>query len=115
VAFVLAGPPGARLRLLEALTRRVDRAEGAEKERLAHLREVLLQATAAIDKAVQAQMNEASNLLRSLLEAPDLKAALNENLPLIDDTFMAVLNANIEAARRPGPSGRGTAPPESDQ
>lgn len=103
VALVSLARQGLDYAFFEALTRRVDRAEGAEKERLAHLREVLLQATAAIDKAVQAQMNEASNLLRSLLEAPDLKAALNENLPLIDDTFMAVLNANIEAAQKAGP------------
>jgi hypothetical protein len=106
VAFVSLARQGLDYAFFEALTRRVDRAQGADRERLTHLREVLLQATAAIDQAMQAQMNEASTLLRSLLDAPDLEAALQESLPAIDDTFMAVLNANVEAAQKAGPKGQ---------
>jgi hypothetical protein len=103
VAFASLARQGLDYAFFEALTRRVDKAEGAEKERLTRLREVLLQATSAIDQALQAQMNEASDLLRSLLDAPDLVGAVNEALPQIDDAFMAVLNANVEAAKKAGP------------
>jgi hypothetical protein len=84
----------------EALTRRIDRASGAGKARLTHVRDTLLKLTQEVDKATQAQMEEASNLLRTLLEAPDLDQALKDNLGLIDDTFLAVLNVNLEAAER---------------
>ena len=103
VAYASLARQGLDYAFFEALTRRVDKAEGAEKERLSHLREVLLQATAAIDQAMQAQMNEASSLLRSLLDAPDLEAAVRDALPQLDDTFMAVLGANVEAAQKAGP------------
>jgi hypothetical protein len=84
----------------EALTRRVDKAQSADKERLSKARDQLLQYTQEIDKSAQAQMNEAASLLRSLLEARDLNQALLENLQRLDDTFLAVLNMNIEAAQR---------------
>jgi hypothetical protein len=34
------------------------------------------------------------------MEAPDLNHALSENVQYIDDTFMAVLNANLDAANK---------------
>jgi len=103
MAYVSLARQGMDYAFFEALTRRVDRAQGEEKERLTHLREVLLQATAAVDQAVQAQMNAASDLLRTLLKAPDMEAAAREHLAQMDDTFMAVLNANLEAAEKAGP------------
>ena len=84
----------------EALTRRIDKATGADKERLTKVREKLLEMTREMDQATQAEMEEATNLLRVLMEAPDLGKALADNLPRIDETFLAVLNMNIEAAQR---------------
>jgi len=108
VAYASLVRQGLDYAFFDALTRRIDRAEGAEKERLTHLRELLLQATAAIDKTMQAQVNEATELLHSLIEAPDLEEAVQDNLPRLDETFMAVLTANLEAAQKAGPRGQET-------
>jgi hypothetical protein len=94
--------PGMDYAFFEALTKRIDKASEADRERLSHLRDLLLQLTQEIDDAARAHMEEATQLLRALLEAPDLDKALKDNLPRIDDTFMAVLNTNLEAAQRAG-------------
>jgi hypothetical protein len=99
-AYVSLARAGMDYAFFEALTRRIDRASGEEKERLGHLREKLLELTQELDRAAQAQMAEASTLLRTLLEAPDLNQALRENIDRIDDAFLAVLNVNLEAAQR---------------
>jgi hypothetical protein len=99
-AYVSFARPAMDYAFFEALTRRVDRASGADKERLTRTRDMLLQLTQEVDKATQAQMAGATELLRTLLEAPDLDQALQDNLSLIDDTFLAVLNVNLEAAER---------------
>jgi hypothetical protein len=101
-AYVSFARPALDYAFFEALTRRVDKAQGAEKERLTKLREALLTLTQEIDQATQAHVAEATGLLRTLLEAPNLAEALTANLPHIDDTFMNVLNANIDAAQRAG-------------
>lgn len=101
-AYVSLARPGMDYTLFEALTKRIDKAQGAEKDRLTHIRDTLLQLTQDVDQATKAQMEEASQLLRQLLEAPDLSQALMDNLPRIDDAFMAVLNLNLEAAQKAG-------------
>ena len=97
-AYVSYARPGMDYAFFEALTRRLDRAGDADKARLSGVRDRLLQLTADADKATQAQMAEATDLLRTLLEAPDLHQAIHDNLPRIDDTFLAVLQVNVEAA-----------------
>jgi hypothetical protein len=99
-AYTSLARAGMDYAFFEALTRRVDRATGDEKTRLAKVRDQLLEMTQEIDKATQAQMAEATNLLRKLMDAPDLNQAIEENISLIDDTFLAVLSLNIEAAQK---------------
>jgi hypothetical protein len=99
-AYVSLARAGMDYAFFEALTRRIDRATGEEKARLSHVRDQLLEMTQEIDKAAQAQMAEATSLLRQLMEAPDLNQALRENLDRIDDAFLAVLNLNLEAAQK---------------
>jgi hypothetical protein len=86
----------------EALTRRIDKAGDADKERLTKTRDLLLQLTQEMDAAAKAQMEDAANTLRALLEAPDLDQAIRDSAGRIDDTFMAVLNMNLEAAQKAG-------------
>jgi hypothetical protein len=97
VSFTRAGMDYA---FFEALTRRIDKASGEDKDRLAHIREKLLELTKQMDQAAQAEVAEASELLRTLMEAPNLGEAIAENMPRIDETFLAVLSMNIEAAER---------------
>lgn len=99
-AYASLARPAMDYAFFESITRRVDRASGAEKERLTQRRELLLRMTKEIDDLEQARIAEAAQLLKELMEAPDLHKALAENIPAIDDTFMAVLNANMEAAAK---------------
>jgi hypothetical protein len=99
-ALVSLVRPAMDYAFFEALTRRVDKAKGEEKERLAKIRDRLLELTAQIDQATQARMAEATQLLQTILEAPDPQQAIMENIGRIDDTFLTVLNLNIEAAER---------------
>lgn len=99
-AYVSLTRPAMDYAFFEALTRRINKATGEEKERLTKRRELLLQLTQEIDQAEQARVAEASELLKFLMESPDLPRALSENVQYIDDTFMAVLSANLEAANK---------------
>jgi hypothetical protein len=101
-AYVSFARPAIDYAFFESLTRRIDRSQGAEKERLTKRRDFILQLTQQMDEAAKARLAEASSLLKSLAEAPDLGKALQEAAPLIDETFMAVLNENIAAAQRAG-------------
>ena len=99
-AYVSYARPGMDYAFFEALTRRIDKAQGADKERLTKIRERLLALTTQVDQATQARMAEATALLQKILQAPDPRAAIAENLARIDDTFMTVLSLNVEAAER---------------
>jgi hypothetical protein len=81
------------------LTDRIDKAAGPEKDRLATLRAHLLEATQRIDEAQQAQVARAAELLKQVAGAKDLDRALQAVLPLVDEVFLGVLEANLRAAR----------------
>ncbi len=86
----------------QLLTERIDAAAADQKDRLGLLRQHLLDITQRIDQAQQARVAQAAQLLKSLLDAPDLDAALPEALPLVDELFLGVLEANLRAARERG-------------
>lgn len=99
-AYVSYARPAMDYAFFEALTRRIDKAQGEDKERLTRTREKLLTLTAQVDQATQARMAEASELLQKILQSPDSGRAIAENLQRIDDTFLSVLSLNVEAAER---------------
>lgn len=102
VAYVSLARPLADYAFFEALTRRIDRAEGEEKANLTRKREMILELTREIDAVNQQRLNAAVGVLRKLIEAPDLKQALSENIEAIDDTFLALLEDQIASAERTG-------------
>lgn len=81
------------------LAEQIDSAEGDEQERLTALRERILDLTQQIDKLQEARVARAASLLKSIVEAQDLDQALQSALPLIDDLFISILQANIQAAK----------------
>jgi hypothetical protein len=99
-AYVSYARPAMDYAFFEALTRRIDKAAGADKERLTQTREKLLQLTAQVDQATQARMAEATELLQQMLSAPDPRKVIAENMPRIDENFLTVLSLNVEAAER---------------
>ena len=84
----------------QRLTERVDRASGSERERLGSIRDRALVEIQRIQQAVQSEMNQTVGVLQSILQAPDLDRAIEEYLPELNDVFFAVLEANLENARK---------------
>ncbi|HSH13334.1 MAG TPA: hypothetical protein VLA15_06285, partial [Desulfurivibrionaceae bacterium] len=84
----------------QTLSERIESAQGDEREKLASLRNRLLKITQDLDAAQEARIAATSALLQSLAQAEDLDEALKDALPAIDDLFMNVLAANLEAARQ---------------
>lgn len=87
-------------------TARIEELEkGGEKEaadRLVARRSIILETVERMDKEAQAMFEAGAGLLREVLEAPDMRAALEERVSQIDEAFLLVLSANINAAERAG-------------
>jgi len=86
----------------QLLTDKIDKSSGDEKERLTGLRSQLIDMTAEIDKAVQEQANQARKLLETILAAPDIEQATSQNLETISDSFVEILQSDLQAARQKG-------------
>ena len=97
-AIVSLARPGLDYSFFQQLTDQMEAAEGEERERLKSLRQRLLDLTDEIDKAQEARIAQTSDLLSSLAQAEDLDAAVAAALPLVDELFLAMLQANIKAA-----------------
>lgn len=83
----------------QALSERIEAAEGDESTRLTALRAQILEVTEEIDKIQEARATQAGSLLRALIDAEDLDQAIQEAIPLIDELFIGTLQANLRAAR----------------
>ncbi len=86
----------------QELSGRIESASGDQRERLMQLRERLLELTNAIDQQTQSVLQRAADTLRVIVNSEDIDAAIRPRLELIDDTFLAVLQANIQAAEDAG-------------
>jgi hypothetical protein len=81
------------------LTEKIDNVEESDKERLSSLRTQILDTIEEIDKIQEARAAEAASLLKSLAEADDLDQAITQALPMVDELFLSILQANIRAAQ----------------
>ena len=97
-AIVSLARPGLDYSFFQLLTEQIDEAEGNEAERLASLRQRLLELTEEIDKAQEARLARVTNLIGSIAQSDDMDQAIQAALPAIDELFMAVLQANIRGA-----------------
>jgi len=84
----------------QALSEKIDAAQGDDRDRLVHLRDQVLELTALLDQQTQAVLQRAADTLRVILNSEDLDAAIRPRLDQLDDTFLAVLQANIQAAEQ---------------
>lgn len=84
----------------QELTALSEEAEGDERDDLLALRDRLTELTSAIDAQTQAVLQRATETLRVILNSEDIEAAIRPRLNQIDDTFLAVLQANIQAAEQ---------------
>ncbi len=82
----------------QLLSERIDRSTGEDKERLNTLRARILEITQELNKVQEERAAQAASLLRSILEAEDVGQAVKQALPMIDEMFLGILQANIRAA-----------------
>ncbi len=94
--------PGMDYEFFQILSQRIDRARGDGRNRLIKLREDLLEMTREIDQQVEERRMMARKLLDTLLQAPDIEQATEQNLPAMDDFFVQELSAALEQARKRG-------------
>ncbi len=86
----------------QELSVKIGQAPADARDGMEALRDRLLELTAIIDQQTQAALHEAAGVLQELVTAPDLDQAIAQHASLLDDTFMAVLSANIQEAERRG-------------
>jgi hypothetical protein len=88
------------------LTERIDAASGAEKDKLAALRDHLQQLTQQIDQRMQEQLEQSRGLLNEILQAKNIEQAATEALQEMDDFFGEALRNEIQQARQAGDQNR---------
>ncbi len=98
-ALVQMTRPALDYMFYQKLTERIEKADETEKERLASLRGQILEIAQEIDQFQEARATEAAELLKALVEADDLDQAITQALPLVDELFLSILQANIRAAQ----------------
>ena len=99
VALVNLTRPALDYSFFLSFAEQIDSSEGDEQKRLTTLRERILDLTQQIDRLQEARTARAASLLKSMVEAQDLDQTLRSALPLIDDLFISILQANIQAAK----------------
>jgi hypothetical protein len=82
----------------QLLTDRMEAGDAEQKEKLSALRDRILEISQEIDKVQEARAAQAASLLQSLAQAEDLDQAIRNALPVVDDYFLGILQANIQAA-----------------
>ena len=85
---------------MQELTATIGQAPAADRAKLEAMRDQIVQYTAAIDQQTQMALQQSAQLLQALLEEPNPAEIIRQNADMIDDTFMAVLTANIQEAER---------------
>ncbi len=86
----------------QMLSERIDRAGPDERARLVQLRERLLELTRRIDQQLEARAQQVREMLNQILQAQDIRQAMLQNLPVVDELFLQELNRALETARRNG-------------
>jgi hypothetical protein len=92
--------PALDYQFFQELSERIDAADDDQRQVLEALRDQLLELTNLIDQQTQVVLQRAADNLRVILNSEDIDAAIRPRLDQIDDTFMAVLQANIQAAQQ---------------
>jgi uncharacterized protein YutE (UPF0331/DUF86 family) len=100
--LVSLGRPGLDYEFFKLLSERIERARGDGRERLIQLRDQLLEMTRAIDKQMEERVLQTRKNLSTILQSPDVKEMMTQNLSLVDEIFVQVFNEEMEAARKAG-------------
>jgi hypothetical protein len=84
----------------QILTERIEKTSGDERARLEKLRDMVLDFTNQIDKAMEEQMKQAEAFIEELLASEDVTEATIQNLQAFSDPVVQVLEAKLQEANR---------------
>jgi len=99
-ALVSLTRPGVDYLFFQALSEQIEVKTGDERKKLEGLRDKLLDITRRLDQRAEEEMKRAAELLRTLLAAEDIQAATLEHLDEIGDTFVQILNREMQEAKK---------------
>lgn len=77
-------------------------ADPDEAEELEALRATLVEITDSMDARAKEAVERAGEQLRAIMTATDVEAAVKERIDELDEAFLMVLSANIDAAQKEG-------------
>jgi hypothetical protein len=86
----------------EILSKRIEAAEGEQKQALEELRERLLSMTQEIDQAMQEQVSATQNLLNEILSSDNIEEVIAQNLENINELFVQIVQAEMQQAQEQG-------------
>jgi CpXC protein len=86
----------------QLLSQKIENASEADRQKLIDLREKLVDMTQEIDQEVKKQVEEARNLLESLIKSNDIEQALVQNLPKMTDLFVEILKNELQTSQKNG-------------
>jgi hypothetical protein len=102
-ALVAVVRPFLDYQFFQTLTGQIEAAQGKGEEEqakeLAELRSKILDLVRELDQEAKEALDQAAELLRQIVDSEDMLAAAEKNLEQMDGTVLAVLQANIIAAR----------------
>ncbi|MEL6404565.1 MAG: CpXC domain-containing protein [Chloroflexota bacterium] len=99
-ALVGMARPAFDEQLLSEFGERISKAPADEREKLEAVRDSIIELSAQIDQQSQMLVQQKAQFLQVLLNSPDYESILRDNIAAVDDTFMAVLSANIQQAEQ---------------
>lgn len=76
--------------------------DSAEAQRLTERRARILEIVERMDTQAQAMLDASGAVLEAVIDAPDIKAALQEQGDKVDESFVMVVSAHMEALERNG-------------
>lgn len=76
--------------------------DSAEAQRLTERRARIVELVEKMDQEAQAMFERGTSVLRAVLDAPDIVAALREQGDALDESFLMVAGVNAEAAEHSG-------------
>lgn len=107
-ALMLAGRPLVDYAFFQELTQRIEAAQAGgdagEAGRLTDLRQHMVEFSQRLDEVEKATMQQYSALLGEILQANDIRQAVAEHAPYIDQNFLSVVSANLQEAEKRGAS-----------
>ena len=101
-ALVSLARPGIDYVFYQLLTDRIDAAQGDEQERLASLREKLLELTSQLDEQLELRAKQSRQVLDQVMQADDVEQAIQANAAQIDEFFIQAVQEELEKARKSG-------------